>query len=733
MANPARSSVNNAAPPTSSHPLPLNPTSVTGGAGGTRGKVTSHGKSASAPVAAAHPHGSPRLHSGRSTRRDVESDEELSSSLVESSDDDATANQVWALVGSSQRTSGANTGTSTAVENPARASPPKLRSVQQSKLVRRARVSQEYFDAHLPNRSPHNAVLRGDLSSLMAILDRDAVAVNARDGKGGTALQLAAQSGQADIVKALLEAGAEVDLRTKNATTALTLAATYGHAAVVSLLLKHGSNQRLVDVAGETPLELAARHGHINVVEALLVQEIAFRKTVPMDPINPFVQSLCLAAQHGHDAIVRALLGAGAPASAFNRKGKNSLMVAVEAGHLNIAAALLPHMPAHAWLADGASIVNLSVKSAGPEHLELLLRHDGTIPKTTPNGTGSEAPASRTYRVLSPGGANGRGLVHPQVSLATTALLAAAAQGKAALVEIALRWGGSLSDVDIKHNTALMAALQATAPVIAMTPTIDMLIESANPARRKLDPAVYNEETLVDRLVSRLSQQDLVIQPRFWLGLTIWLCTERRLRYSVVAPTVAALKQMLEAWPGLSGGLREDSLPVTASQKKALCGHTLATLQGLHTLQNDLGVLGIFSGSPPLAPCYTLGIKKAKSLLEEAKVQSQGLVDLGARTFDRADLSRIAGELAGLAQARRGDIVVALCGNTGMHQVLAEALADAWLDVGQAGQTDVALLRAALWEQVGKPEFLTKCEAQNDLLRGFLMEQMTDLLEHPRT
>jgi ankyrin repeat protein len=734
MANRSRPGVSNVAHSNSSRRDLRSPPTGTGDSGG---NVTAPGRDSNARRLA-YAKSSPHLRSGRPVRRDPDSDEESSSSLDGSHSDDDTAKEVPATSRPLRKSSAGDEGSTSTVENPSRlprTSAPTVHSVQDARLLQKPHVSQGYFAAHLPHRSLHDAVLRRDLASLQAILHRDNTQIDARDYSCRTALHHAAGAGQIEFVKALLEARPDIDLGDLSGTTALMLAAKNGHAAVVRLLIKHGADQQMVGVPGVTALDMAARYGHLDALDALLVQEVAFRKTAPMDPVNPFVKAMCLAARHGHEAIVRALLAAGAPAAVCNRNGKSAIMHALEAGHLKVVASMLPHISASSWITDGASIVNLAVKSAVPEHLELLLKHDGTVSRGIFKGTARDAPASRTYRALSTDIGNGRGVAAPQISLASTALLSAAAQGKPALAEVALRWGGSLTAVDFNRNTALMAALQVAGSTVAMTPTIDLLIESANPTRRKRDPAVYNSETLIERLVSRLSQQHLVIQPRFWLGMTNWLCTERRLRYSVVAPLVSALKQMFEAWPGLSGGRREDDLPlpISPAQKKALCGHTLATLQGLHTLQNDLGALQIFTGSPPVAPCYILGISTAKPLLEEAKAHAQGLIDLGAKSFGKADLAGIAGELSGLAQPSRRDIVMALCANTALHQVLAEAVADAWLDVGPARQTAVAHFRKALWEQIDKPVFWTKCEEQNDLLRGLLLEQLTDLLEYPRT
>ena len=59
---------------------------------------------------------------------------------------------------------------------------------------------------------------------------------------GGTALITAAQSGDVAKVKKLLDAGADVEARTKDGRTALHEAAAAGNAAVVKLLLEHGAD-----------------------------------------------------------------------------------------------------------------------------------------------------------------------------------------------------------------------------------------------------------------------------------------------------------------------------------------------------------------------------------------------------------------------------------------------------------------------------------------------------------
>jgi ankyrin repeat protein len=672
----------------------------------------------------------PRLHEGRPVRRDIESDE------------DAPPARAFAP---SSRPSGTtqvgDKSSTTFIESSQQILPssqPSVRDVARSSLSTATPISQEYIGAHPPHRPTHDALLRKDLHALQTLLQHDKAGVDARDENGRTALHLAAGSGQVEFVKALLEAGADVKLRSRDRATPLMVAATNGHAAIVAMLMVHGGEPRTVDNTGAEPVEVAARLGHLPVIEALIRHAFAFKRQ-DMDQAHPLTESLCLAALHGHEAIVKTLLEEGIPASAPDCANRNALMYAVQSGHLNVIKTLLQQTSLACRDIDAPALVGLAIESGSPQTLDLLLKHGNRAARKTSRRKTEEAQSPARRSALSPPPRKNRGCARPPINLSTTALHQAATQGKPALVEIALHWGGSLTDTDATRSTALMAALARAGFDIATISTIDLLIAEAGrraqqeKAGKKLerDPAVYNPETLVGRLVTRLSQSDLVIQPRFWLGITKWLCTERRLRYSVVIPLVEALKQMHEAWPELYGGLAREKPALTNAQKTALCGHVMATLQGLHTLINDHGALRMFAGVPPAAPCYTLGPKTAKSLLKGAKAQAQGLVDLGAATIGRFNLNRIASGLTDLSRDR-SVMVIHLCEVTGLHHVLAEAVADAWLDTAAAGQADESAFRKALWAQVSKPEFMDRCWLQSDLLRGFLLEQMMYLLAYQR-
>jgi ankyrin repeat protein len=80
--------------------------------------------------------------------------------------------------------------------------------------------------------------------------------LNLPDNAGNSPLQIAALEGFIDIVKFLLEKGADVDTRNIDKETPLIDALENGHLEVVKLLLSHGANPRLGNAKGDEPYEL---------------------------------------------------------------------------------------------------------------------------------------------------------------------------------------------------------------------------------------------------------------------------------------------------------------------------------------------------------------------------------------------------------------------------------------------------------------------------------------------
>jgi uncharacterized protein len=88
---------------------------------------------------------------------------------------------------------------------------------------------------------------------------------------GWTPLHLAAFFGNLDAARLLLDAGADVHAVSRNslANTPLHAATAGKHSELALLLIEKGANPRAVDTGGYTPLEIARQNGLTEVVAAV--------------------------------------------------------------------------------------------------------------------------------------------------------------------------------------------------------------------------------------------------------------------------------------------------------------------------------------------------------------------------------------------------------------------------------------------------------------------------------
>jgi uncharacterized protein len=95
------------------------------------------------------------------------------------------------------------------------------------------------------------------------------VKLAARNAQKVTALHAGASQGGAEIVKMLLEAGADPNVKQERGFVPLHSVAANGNVAVVELLLKHGARADVKADDGKTPSDMAAEGGHKGLAEML--------------------------------------------------------------------------------------------------------------------------------------------------------------------------------------------------------------------------------------------------------------------------------------------------------------------------------------------------------------------------------------------------------------------------------------------------------------------------------
>jgi hypothetical protein len=121
----------------------------------------------------------------------------------------------------------------------------------------------------------------------------------AQGSEGGEKLLAAARKGDVATIKALLDAGTDVNSKNRYGATALSYAADKGNIEVIRLLLDRGADVNVKDsFYGSTPLSWAVSKGYTEVVKALIEKGA-----------KDYEQALVFAADNRHIEIVKLILG----------------------------------------------------------------------------------------------------------------------------------------------------------------------------------------------------------------------------------------------------------------------------------------------------------------------------------------------------------------------------------------------------------------------------------------
>jgi ankyrin repeat protein len=133
-----------------------------------------------------------------------------------------------------------------------------------------------------------------------------------RHGSGMGLIHFACKNNaNTDLVSALLEAGANPNMRGFNNKTPLMFAAEAGILETMSLLLSHGADVSMVSSHGWNAAHFAALGGHETILQALTQTKIEFARTCPISWIggrSSGANMLHIAASKGECAVIEYIL-----------------------------------------------------------------------------------------------------------------------------------------------------------------------------------------------------------------------------------------------------------------------------------------------------------------------------------------------------------------------------------------------------------------------------------------
>ena len=186
----------------------------------------------------------------------------------------------------------------------------------------------------------HKAVLAESVETVQILKNYEATVDRRDESVGETPLMYACRKGTQQIVKLLLEAGADILKVNKQGESALFIAAQGGHAEVVTLLLgREPQSSDDLDSGATGAFCAAASNGHANIVRLLINAGKAYEAK----------SAFQTAARLGHADVIKAMLGhlsslivqESNDLMVLNELFQQSLLAAVEGCHLQVMDVLL--------------------------------------------------------------------------------------------------------------------------------------------------------------------------------------------------------------------------------------------------------------------------------------------------------------------------------------------------------------------------------------------------------
>ena len=176
------------------------------------------------------------------------------------------------------------------------------------------------------------AAEQGDIETVRFLLDQGAN-VHARDQAGRTALIAAAYRNDLAIADVLIQAGADVNVQDNTQQSAYLISTSDGYLDLLKRTLQAGANVHSKDSYNGTGLIRAADRGHVEIIQELLKTDIV------IDHVNNLGWTALLEAiilgdgGPRHTEVVRLLVEAGADVNLADGNGVTPLAHARQRGH----------------------------------------------------------------------------------------------------------------------------------------------------------------------------------------------------------------------------------------------------------------------------------------------------------------------------------------------------------------------------------------------------------------
>src|SRR5215471_11365847 len=180
-----------------------------------------------------------------------------------------------------------------------------------------------------------------DKKAILALLQQGAD-INVRDAQGRTPVMIATYQHNTDMVRALLQAGADVNIRDNNKENPLLHSAAKGWLDILKLSIEAHADTRLTNRFGGISIIPASERGHVEIVRELLTHTDINVNHVNNLGWTALLEAIILSnGGKAHQQIVQLLVDHRADVNLADRDGVTPLQHARERGFSEIERILL--------------------------------------------------------------------------------------------------------------------------------------------------------------------------------------------------------------------------------------------------------------------------------------------------------------------------------------------------------------------------------------------------------
>ncbi|CAF0726075.1 unnamed protein product [Brachionus calyciflorus] len=232
-----------------------------------------------------------------------------------------------------------------------------------------------------PNENGHTPLMEassnGNLECVKILVECGLANVNTYSAEfKETALTLASYKGHVDVVRYLLEKGADCEHKTDEMHTALMEACMDGHVEVAKILIENGASVNMPPDAFESPLTLAACGGHVELAD-LLIDNHADLEERNDEGYTPLME----AAREGHEEMVALLLFHDADINAITDETQETALTLACCGGCYEVAKFLLEAGADPNLGNASTPLMEAAQEGHLELVQLLIKAGANVNK----------------------------------------------------------------------------------------------------------------------------------------------------------------------------------------------------------------------------------------------------------------------------------------------------------------------------------------------------------------